>query len=64
MSNEVNEQILEELRKIRETVEPKSPAPAPPAPKGFKKEFMAFLNKYVASLGLLSRSLSGERLEP
>jgi len=46
MSKEVNEKILEELRKIREAVEPKPPAPAPPAPKGFKEEFMAFLNKY------------------
>ena len=46
MSKEVNEKILEELRKIREAVEPKPPAAAPPAPKGFKEEFMAFLNKY------------------
>ncbi len=45
-STEVNEKILDELRKIREAVEPKPPAPAPPAPKGFKEEFMAFLNKY------------------
>jgi len=37
------EKMLEELRKIREAVEPK---PAPPPPKGFREEFMAFLNKY------------------
>ena len=46
VSKEVDEKILEELRKIREAVEPKPPAPAPPAPKGFKDEFMTFLNKY------------------
>jgi large conductance mechanosensitive channel len=46
MSKEVDEKILEELRKIRQAVEPKPPAPAQPAPKGFKDEFMVFLNKY------------------
>lgn len=45
MSTDVQRQMLEELRKIREAVEPK-PAPPPPPPKGFRAEFMAFLNKY------------------
>jgi large conductance mechanosensitive channel len=45
MSSDVQHQMLEELQKIREAVEPK-PAPPPPAPKGFREEFMAFLNKY------------------
>jgi len=46
MSEKVEEKILEELMKIREAVEPKPAPPAPPAPKGFKEEFMGFLNKY------------------
>jgi large conductance mechanosensitive channel len=37
--------MLEELRKIREALEPK-PAPAPAAPKGMWAEFMDFLSKY------------------
>ena len=45
MSSDVQSQMLEELQKIREAVEPK-PAPPSPAPKGFREEFMAFLNKY------------------
>jgi large conductance mechanosensitive channel len=45
MSSDVQRQMLEELQKIREAVEPK-PAPPPPAPKGFREEFMEFLNKY------------------
>jgi len=45
-SREIQAKMLEELQKIREAVEPK-PAPPPPAPpKGFREEFMAFLNKY------------------
>ncbi|MEM2843175.1 MAG: MscL family protein [Candidatus Bathyarchaeia archaeon] len=43
MPKEVDEEILEELRKIREAVTPKPP---PLPPKGFKEEFMAFLNEY------------------
>jgi large conductance mechanosensitive channel len=35
--------ILEELKKIRELLEPK---PAPPQPKGLWNEFMDFLSKY------------------
>ena len=44
-SGEVQEKMLEELQKIREAVEPK-PASPPPPPKGFREEFMDFLNKY------------------
>jgi len=39
------EMILDELRKIRESLEAK-PAPPPPPPRGFFEEFMQFLNKY------------------
>lgn len=35
--------LLEELRKIRELLTPK---PAPPPPKGFWNEFMDFISKY------------------
>lgn len=46
-SKEVQEKMLEELQKIRAAVEPKPAPPAtPPSPKGFREEFMAFLNKY------------------
>jgi large conductance mechanosensitive channel len=44
-SEEAQEKMLEELRRIREAVESK-PAPPPPPPKGFMEEFMNFLNKY------------------
>ena len=37
--------MLEELKKIREAVEPE-PAPPQPSPKGLKEEFLEFLNKY------------------
>jgi large conductance mechanosensitive channel len=45
LSSDLQHQILEELRKIREAVEPKPALPPPPL-KGFGNEFMAFLNKY------------------
>ena len=45
VSSDVQREMLEELRKIREAVEPK-PAPPPSPPTGFRAEFMAFLNKY------------------
>lgn len=41
MSNE--DKMLEELKRIRELLEPK---PAPPQPKGMWKELMDFLSKY------------------
>lgn len=40
------EKMLEELRKIREAVEPKPASPPPPPPKGLLKEFIDFLSKY------------------
>jgi len=43
-----NQEILEELRKIREAVTPK---PAPPPPKGIRAEFMEFIGK-AGVLGL------------
>jgi len=43
-----DEEILEELRKIREAVTPK---PSPPPPKGVWAEFMAFIGK-AGVLGL------------
>ncbi len=43
-----DDDILQELKKIREAVEK---APAPPAPKGFWNEFKDFLSKYKV-LGL------------
>jgi large conductance mechanosensitive channel len=39
------DEMLEELKKIRTLLEPK-PAPAAPAPKGLWAEFMDFLSKY------------------
>jgi len=44
------DQMLEELRKIREAVEKAPPAPAP-APKGLWNEFKDFLSRYKV-LGL------------
>jgi large conductance mechanosensitive channel len=38
-----NDEMLEELKKIRTLLEPK---PAPPAPKGVWPEFMDFISKY------------------
>jgi large conductance mechanosensitive channel len=46
-----DEEMLEELRKIRELLTQKPPAPPPPAPKGFAAEFKAFLSEYKV-LGL------------
>lgn len=41
-----NNEVLEELRKIRALLEPKPTPPAPPPPKGIVKEFRLFLEKY------------------
>jgi len=38
--------MLEELKKIREALEPKPTPLPPPAPNGFMNPFMAFLSKY------------------
>ena len=43
MANE--NEMLEELRRIRKLLEPK-PAPAPTPPKGLWAEFMDFISKY------------------
>jgi large conductance mechanosensitive channel len=40
-----DDEMLEELKKIRTLLEPK-PAPAAPAPKGLWAEFMDFISKY------------------
>jgi large conductance mechanosensitive channel len=47
----VDNQMLEELRKIREAITPKPTPPAPPPPKGFLAEFKNFLGK-AGVLGL------------
>jgi len=39
------EEILEELRRIRTLLEPK-PAPPAPQPKGLRAEFLDFISKY------------------
>jgi len=38
--------MLEELKRIRELLEPKPAPPPPPSPKGLWNEFMDFLSKY------------------
>jgi large conductance mechanosensitive channel len=40
-----NDEMLEELKKIRKLLEPK-PSPPAPAPKGLWGEFMDFISKY------------------
>ena len=46
MSDETFEKLLEHVKAIRESMEPKPAPPAPPAPKGFVAEFQVFLSKY------------------
>jgi len=41
-----NDEVLEELRRIRTLLEPKPAPPSPPPPKGLWAEFMDFLSKY------------------
>ena len=41
-----DEEMLEELRKIRALLEPKPAPPAPAPPKGLWKEFVDFISKY------------------
>ncbi len=38
--------VLEELKKIRELLEPKPAPPAPPKPKGLMNEFREFISTY------------------
>jgi large conductance mechanosensitive channel len=52
------EEMLEELRKIREALEPKPAPPPPPPPKGLWKEFMDFMSKYKV-LGLAVAFIMG-----
>jgi len=40
------DKMLEELKRIRELLEPKPAPPPPPPPKGLWKEFMDFISKY------------------
>ena len=42
----IEEEILEELRKIRRILEPKPSPPPPEKPKGLINEFMDFISKY------------------
>ncbi len=41
-----DDKMLEELRRIRELLEPKPAPPAPPPKKGMWNEFMDFISKY------------------
>jgi large conductance mechanosensitive channel len=41
-----NDEMLDELRKIRTLLEPKPAPPAPPAPKGLWNEFKDFISKF------------------
>jgi len=50
--------MLEELKKIREAVEPKPAPPTPPPPKGLWNEFKDFLSKYKV-LGLAIAFIMG-----
>jgi len=69
-----DDEMLEELRKIRALLEPK-PAPAAPAPKGLWAEFVDFLSKYKVMglavafilgvyLGQLVQALVGDLVMP
>ena len=53
-----DDRVLEELRRIRELLEPKPAPPAPPPPKGLWKEFVDFLSKYKV-LGLAVAFIMG-----
>ena len=46
MTEENFDKLLEFVKVIKESVEPKPAPPPPPAPKGFIPEFKAFLSKY------------------
>jgi large conductance mechanosensitive channel len=41
-----DDEMLEELKKIRELLEPKPAPPAPSPPRGLWKEFLDFISKY------------------
>ena len=46
MSDDSFEKLLDHVKVIRESIEPKPAPPDPPAPTGFIAEFQAFLSKY------------------
>jgi large conductance mechanosensitive channel len=46
MSKMDNNDVLEELKKIRQLLEPKPAPPAPPKPKGLMNEFRTFISEY------------------
>ena len=54
----MDEKMLNELKKIREAVEPKPAPPTPPPPKGLWNEFKAFLNEFKV-LGLAIAFIMG-----
>jgi len=53
-----DDKMLEELKRIRELLEPKPAPPTPPPPKGLWKEFVDFLSKYKV-LGLAVAFIMG-----
>lgn len=55
MSEQTNQQIIEELREIKKLL---TPAPAAQAPKGLRNEFLAFLATYKV-LGLAVAFIMG-----
>lgn len=46
MSKKTQAEMLEELKKIRQFLEPKPAPPPPPPPKGLWAEFKDFISKY------------------
>ena len=52
------QKMLDELKKIREALEPKPSPPTPPPPKGLWNEFKDFLGKYKV-LGLAIAFIMG-----
>lgn len=53
-----NDALLQELREIRKLLTPVPPSEQPPAPKGLKNEFIAFLENYKV-LGLAVAFIMG-----
>ena len=53
-----DQKMLDELKKIREALEPKPAPPTPPPPKGLWNEFKDFLSKYKV-LGLAIAFIMG-----
>ncbi len=53
-----DQKMLDELKKIREALEPKPAPPAPPPPKGLWNEFKDFISKYKV-LGLAIAFIMG-----